>query len=236
MLGDGSAKYDHDGDGDSNAVGACSAHVRRSDIKTVARIIYTKGEGLKVIVLGISFRRLRLNQFTSPFSGPPAVQRLGRMDTVLRSQERDLTRKSIPRRHRHNRRTSRCSRVSQASLVSPRVRIDVHNPVSSPSPLTLFTRDQQQLPSAMGLRGASRHHILQRKPRRVGWASSSKLHYSVDSVPRASRPTRSTTFKKVTGTTNGSDLGSSSLCGDCLRYCNTMIIPLTLAQRRVARR
>jgi len=50
MIGDGHQKYDLASDGDPNSAGACSASIRRNDIKTMVRIIYKKGESLKVLL------------------------------------------------------------------------------------------------------------------------------------------------------------------------------------------
>ncbi|KAG8862300.1 hypothetical protein FRB96_001879 [Tulasnella sp. 330] len=50
MMGDGVQKYDHDTDGETNSVGACSAAIRRTDIETKVRIIYKKGDSLSVLL------------------------------------------------------------------------------------------------------------------------------------------------------------------------------------------
>ncbi|KAG9017243.1 hypothetical protein FRB90_001261 [Tulasnella sp. 427] len=50
MIGDGKTSYDLGGDGDKNAAGACSASVRRNDIKTKIRIRYKKDKGLEVLL------------------------------------------------------------------------------------------------------------------------------------------------------------------------------------------
>jgi len=53
MIGDGKQRYDQGSDGDTNAAGACSARVRRTkkdQVKTIARIIYKKDQGLEVLI------------------------------------------------------------------------------------------------------------------------------------------------------------------------------------------
>ncbi|KAG9044041.1 hypothetical protein FS837_008856 [Tulasnella sp. UAMH 9824] len=50
MIGDGRTSYDLGSDGEKNSAGACSASVRRNDIKTMIRIRYKKDKGLEVLL------------------------------------------------------------------------------------------------------------------------------------------------------------------------------------------
>ncbi|KAG8911982.1 hypothetical protein FRC01_005364 [Tulasnella sp. 417] len=50
MVGDGRTSYDLGSDGDKNSAGACSASIRRNDIKTMIRIRYKKDKGLEVLL------------------------------------------------------------------------------------------------------------------------------------------------------------------------------------------
>ncbi|KIO33925.1 hypothetical protein M407DRAFT_165769 [Tulasnella calospora MUT 4182] len=50
MIGDGRTSYDLGSDGEKNSAGACSASIRRNDIKTMIRIRYKKDKGLEVLL------------------------------------------------------------------------------------------------------------------------------------------------------------------------------------------
>jgi lectin, mannose-binding 2 len=50
IKGDGQTKYDHDNDGDSQALGACSANIRRTNVATKLKITYLKDEYMDVKV------------------------------------------------------------------------------------------------------------------------------------------------------------------------------------------
>ncbi|KAG8964302.1 hypothetical protein FRC05_003852 [Tulasnella sp. 425] len=50
MIGDGRTEYDLGGDGEKNSAGACSASIRRNDIKTMLRIRYKKDKSLEVLL------------------------------------------------------------------------------------------------------------------------------------------------------------------------------------------
>jgi len=51
MIGDGAKRYDQGSDGDTNSAGACSANVRRNDLKTMVRLIYLKKEDSLEVLL-----------------------------------------------------------------------------------------------------------------------------------------------------------------------------------------
>ncbi|KAH8115262.1 legume-like lectin family-domain-containing protein [Phellopilus nigrolimitatus] len=48
MLGDGATSYDHDHDGDTTSVGACSANFRRTNVATRLRLTYVRDKFLDV--------------------------------------------------------------------------------------------------------------------------------------------------------------------------------------------
>ncbi|KZT22503.1 hypothetical protein NEOLEDRAFT_1119579 [Neolentinus lepideus HHB14362 ss-1] len=50
MMGDGKTEYDHDNDGDSTSIGACSLSFRRTNVATKLRLTYFKDEYLDVKV------------------------------------------------------------------------------------------------------------------------------------------------------------------------------------------
>jgi mannose-binding lectin 2 len=48
VRGDGQTKYDMAHDGDSQALGACSANIRATNVATKMKVTYLKGEYLDV--------------------------------------------------------------------------------------------------------------------------------------------------------------------------------------------